>query len=202
VKKYNKYSNIKFNVVVFASGGGGNFQALIDKQIDFGYTITLLLVDRKCGAIKRAMTNNIPFVLIEKKELKDLFFAEVKKNIPKDTNLIVLAGFLSIISDDFCKTWRGRIINSHPSLLPKYGGKGMIGVKVQEAVIKAKENIAGCTIHYVTEKVDGGEIILQKSINTNLNETPWQLGNRIHKEENILLPKAIKILKKKLKNYI
>lgn len=193
--------NIKtFNIVVFASGGGGNFQSLIDYQKKIGYKITLLVTDNECMAIERAKINNIPYFFADKNKFKKTFFYQINKKIPKNTNLIVLAGFMSILDENFCQHWQKKIINTHPSLLPKYGGKGMYGVKVQEAVMKAKEKKAGCTVHYVTKEIDGGQIIIQKSINVNYDETPWELGGRIHEEEKKLLPKAIKIIRAKLKN--
>lgn len=189
-----------FNIVVFASGGGSNFQSLIDHQIKIGYKIILLITDKECMAIERAKINNIPYFFIDKNKFKKSFFHQINKNIPINTDLIVLAGFMSILDEKFCQKWQGKIINTHPSLLPKYGGKGMYGVKVQESVMKAKEKKAGCTVHYVNKDIDGGQIIIQKSINVNYNETPWELGGRIHEEEKKLLPKAIKIIIDKFKN--
>lgn len=191
--------NEKFNIVVCASGGGGNFQSIIENQDNFGYKINLLITDRECGAIKRAIENNINYILIDKKANTDNFYTLMDNAIPANTDLIVLAGFMPIISSDFCKKWKNKIINTHPSLLPKYGGKGMYGVKVQEAVMAAKEIYAGCTIHYVNERIDEGEIILQKSLKVDYNETPWELGGRIFKEEGKLLVEAINILKEKIK---
>jgi len=185
----------QFNIVVCASGGGGNFQTLIDNQKKFDYNISLLIIDRICGAIKRAVKSNIEYVVIEKKNVKDNFFDVLDSKIPANTSLIVLAGFMVIIPRKFFQKRLTKIINTHPSLLPKYGGKGMYGVKVQEAVIANKEKIAGCTIHYVNENIDGGEIILQKKIIVNNNESPWELGGRIFKEEGVLLVKAINIIK-------
>lgn len=115
--------------------------------------------------------------------------------IPNDVDLIVLAGFMPIIPKTLCEKWQGKMINTHPSLLPKYGGRGMFGVKVQEAVMQANEKWAGCTVHFVSEKIDAGEIILQKSIEVDYGETPWQLGGRIFKEENKLLVEAVRRLK-------
>ncbi len=118
--------------------------------------------------------------------------------IPKETDLIVLAGFMPIVPADVCARWKGKIINTHPSLLPKYGGKGMYGVRVQEAVMAAGEKQAGCTVHFVSDEIDGGEIILQKAIAVDSNETPWQLGGRIFLEENKLLVEAVKMLRSRV----
>jgi len=183
-----------YNVVVLASGGGSNFVALSKRQRIFKYNISLLIVDRICGAIDKAKELGIPYLFIDKKLHKENFFDDLEKAIPLNTNLIVLAGFMPIINEAFCCKWKGRIINTHPSLLPKYGGKGMYGVKVQEAVMKNNEKYAGCTVHFVTAEIDRGEIILQKKIIVDYNETPWQLGGRIHKEENKILAKSISLI--------
>ena len=183
-----------FHVTVCASGGGGNFEALIKGQVAGGYAINLLIVDRKCGAIDKAVQSNIPYLLLDKKNIGSSFFEVMDRAVPLGTNLIVLAGFYPIINDEFCRKWAGRIINTHPSLLPKYGGKGMYGVKVQEAVLANKEPLAGCTVHYVNEQIDGGGIILQKTVTVDPKESAWELGGRIFAEENKLLVEAIKIL--------
>ena len=181
-----------FNIVVCASGGGGNFRSLINHQSSYDYHISLLIVDRECKAINVANENNIPCIVLEKKFLGDSFFEEFAKAIPPDTNLIVLAGFFPIIPQCICDKWERKIINTHPSLLPEYGGKGMYGVKVQEAVLKNREKYAGCTVHYVNAGIDTGEIIFQKRIYVQENESAWELGGRVFNEEIKLLPLAVK----------
>lgn len=183
-----------FKIVVCASGGGGNFKALIDAQKSVGYTITKLIVNKDCGAIKIAEEHKIPWKCIKSKGNVN-FANDFIEAIPTDTELIVLAGYMPILPDLVCQKFNHKIINTHPSLLPKYGGKGMYGVKVQEAVMAAHESKAGCTVHYVTKDVDAGDIILQKEIDVNYSETPWQLGGRIFEEEIKLLPEAIKRVK-------
>jgi len=185
----------KFNIVVCASGGGGNFQAIIDAQISLDATIQLLIVDRQCGAINIAKANKIPYIQIPNQ--KPLLMLEKFENaIPSNTNLIILAGYLPILPSCICKKWQRKIINTHPSLLPKYGGKGMYGVKVQEAVMANHELTTGCTVHFVNEGIDEGEILLQKEILIDYNESPWELGGRIFQEENKLLIEAIRLFKK------
>lgn len=181
----------RFSIVVCASGGGGNFQALIDARADLGIDIALLIADRPCGAIERAVRHGIPHVVLGG------LFDEFVKVVPADIDLIVLAGFMPIVPEFICERWKGKIINTHPSLLPKYGGKGMYGVRVQEAVMRAKETTAGCTVHHVTAGIDEGGIILQKAIPVDYSETPWQLGGRIFKEENRLLVEAVRLLTKR-----
>lgn len=126
-------------------------------------------------------------------------FEDFERALPPRVDLIVLAGFMPIIPRDICERWQGKIINVHPSLLPKYGGKGMYGVKVQEAVMREKDEMAGCTVHFVNADIDAGEIILQKAIAVDYSETPWQLGGRVFKEENRLLVEAVKLNKAKRK---
>ena len=188
-----------FNIVVCASGGGGNFRSLIKYQCDYGYHISLLIVDRECPAIKISKENGISYSVLEKKVLGKSFFEEFEKIVPIDTNLIVLAGFLPIIPKWICEKWERKIINIHPSLLPKYGGKGMYGVKVQEAVLRNHEKYAGCTVHYVDSEIDTGEIIAQKKILVMENESAWELGGRVFNEEIILLPLAIKHIREAMK---
>ena len=106
-------------------------------------------------------------------------------------DLIVLAGFLSIIDEEFVEKWKGKIINIHPSLLPKFGGPGMYGIKVHEAVLAAGEKESGCTVHYVDNGVDSGEIIFQVKVPVMEGDTAEILQKRILVEEHKLLPKSI-----------
>lgn len=172
---------------------------MIKYQCDYGYHISLLIVDRECPAIKIAKENGISYSVLEKKVLGKSFFEEFEKIVPIDTNLIVLAGFLPIIPKWICEKWERKIINIHPSLLPKYGGKGMYGVKVQEAILRNHEKYAGCTVHYVDSEIDTGEIIAQKKILVMENESAWELGGRVFNEEIILLPLAIKHIREAMK---
>ena len=149
---------------------------------------------------RKGKKNDIPFLILNKRKDKLRFDSELDKAIPSNVDLIVLAGFLPIIPEFICDKWQGKMINTHPSLLPKYGGKGMYGVNVQKAVMRAKEKNAGCTVHYVNRDIDAGEIILQSSIDVNYSETPWQLGERVFKEENKLLVEAVKLIKLKAQN--
>jgi len=185
----------QFSIVVCASGGGGNFQALINARQSLNVQIVLLIVDRECGAIDRAVKEGIPYFRIQARTEQDDFSDRVIGVVPETTDLIVLAGFMPILPPAVCEHWRGRIINTHPSLLPKFGGRGMYGVKVQEAVMAAGEKQAGCTVHYVDEQIDGGQIILQRSIDVDYAQTPWQLGARVFAEENKLLVEAVKLIR-------
>jgi phosphoribosylglycinamide formyltransferase-1 len=144
-----------------------------------------MVANRDCQAIVRAKVQAIPTLLTKDWDEIDLALTEHR------IELIVLAGFLAIIPSWICKKWDKRIINIHPSLLPKFGGKGMYGIHVQEAVLHAQEKEAGCTIHYVSGEVDGGEIIAQATIEVLSNDTPETLSQRVQAEEKKLLPRII-----------
>ncbi|MFH1870145.1 MAG: formyltransferase family protein [Pseudomonadota bacterium] len=186
-----------FLVTVCASGGGGNFEAVVEAQEAQGYRVNLLIVDRECGAIDKADKHRIPCKQLNRALPTSELLREMDRAIPDDTDLIVLAGFFPIIGAELCRKWAGRMINTHPSLLPRYGGKGMYGVRVQEAVLASGDSMAGCTVHYVDERIDGGEIILQQAVAVNAQETAWELGGRIFIEENRLLVQAIGLIMRK-----
>ena len=109
--------------------------------------------------------------------------------------LIVLAGYLAIIPEWICTKWAQRIINIHPSLLPRHGGKGMYGIRVQEAVLAAGDKEAGCTVHYVSAEVDGGKIIAQSIVEVQSDDTPESLAKRVQQAEKELLPQVVGRLK-------
>ncbi|WP_294206194.1 phosphoribosylglycinamide formyltransferase [uncultured Chryseobacterium sp.] len=179
------------NIVVLVSGSGTNLQRIID-TIDQGEIrnakISLVVADRDCYGLERAKKHNIDHVLIPRGKN---FSSELDTTIPEHTDLIVLAGFLSILKPEFCQKWSGKIINVHPALLPKYGGKGMWGHHVHHAVIEAGEKESGVSVHFVTPGIDEGEIIMQKSFPLNEDETPETLAQKIHEVEYEIFPKAI-----------
>lgn len=184
------------NIVILVSGSGSNLQRIID-CIENGEIqdakINLVVADRECFGLQRAENHGIKNVLI--KRGKD-FSENVKKIIPETTDLIVLAGFLSILNKEFCASFNGKIINIHPALLPKFGGKGMWGNHVHEAVLKANEKESGATVHFVTPGIDEGEIILQKSFPIAENETLETLAQKIHEIEFEIFPEAINLVLK------
>jgi phosphoribosylglycinamide formyltransferase-1 len=184
--------------VVLVSGNGSNLQRIID-CIESGEilntNISVVIADRDCFGLERAKKHNIPTIVISRGKN---FSSELKNALPKNTDLIILAGFLSILSEEFCETFSGKIINIHPALLPKFGGKGMWGNHVHEAVLAAKENESGATVHYVTFGIDEGKIILQKSFLITKNETIETLAQKVHEIEFEIFPKAINLV---LNNY-
>lgn len=179
------------NIVVLVSGGGTNLQRIIDAVENgeiAGAAISLVVADRECIGMQRAQDHHIPTELIPRGKT---FSNELQQIIPENTDLIVLAGFLSILSKDFCESFPGKIINIHPALLPKYGGKGMWGNNVHKAVIAAKEKESGATVHFVTSGIDEGEIILQGKVEIEAGETAETLAEKIHQVEYEIFPKAI-----------
>lgn len=179
------------NIVVLISGSGSNLQNII-RNIDAGAIpdtkITMVVADRECFGLQHAKSHDIVHKIIPRG--KD-FSSQLAEDITEDTDLIVLAGFLSILSSDFTEKFKGKIINLHPALLPKFGGKGMWGEHVHRAVIAAGDAESGASVHFVTSEIDGGEIILQKSVPLEPTETPATLAAKIHEVEFEILPAAI-----------
>jgi phosphoribosylglycinamide formyltransferase-1 len=172
-------------IAVFASGTGTTLQTLIEQQAQYGYHISLVVTNRVCMAMERAEKHGIPVLLS-----KD--WDEIDQSLRQyDVKMIVLAGFLAIIPQWICATWDKHIINIHPSLLPKHGGKGMYGIHVQESVLASHDSIAGCTVHYVSAEVDGGAMIAQATVPVLAQDTPETLSLRVQQQEKILLPKVI-----------
>lgn len=179
-------------IAVFVSGGGTNLQNIIE-AIQSGKLksteIAMVMADRDCYAVERALDYDIPTYLLEDRKT---FSEDAEFNLEgEDIDLIVLAGFLSILTSEFTEKWKNKIINVHPSLLPKYGGKGMYGAKVHQAVLDAKETKSGATVHYVTAGVDEGEIMLQGEFEIEKNDTVEDLQQKVAKVEKEILIKAI-----------
>ena len=176
------------HIAVFASGTGTTLQALVDQQTAYGYHVALVVTNRQCQAQERAQAAGIPALVT-----KD--WCEINKALADhQIQLIVLAGYLAIIPEWICTQWAQRIINIHPSLLPRHGGKGMYGIHVQEAVLAAGDTVAGCTVHYVSAEVDGGNCIAQATIDVLPDDTPETLSLRVQAQEKLLLPRTIKTI--------
>lgn len=183
-----------FKIGVLVSGGGSNLQSIIDKSKsgELQCKVEVVIGDRECYGVERAKEAGIDGYTLDRKVLKKELCREIDKIVSeKGIDLIVLAGFLSIIDEEFVNKWKGRIINIHPSLLPKFGGPGMYGIRVHEAVLKAGEQESGCTVHYVDTAVDSGEIIAQKRVKVLEGDTPEILQKRVLVEEHKLLPESI-----------
>lgn len=188
------------NVCVFVSGGGTNLQALIDfeKQGKLKHGKLKLVVSNKpdAYALERAKNAGIETCVVEKSKLDASEFEKklYELMIENDIDVIVLAGFMCILSSWFTSKFEKRIINVHPSLIPSFCGKGFYGLKVHEAALAYGVKVSGATVHYVNEIPDGGEIILQKAVSIKKNDTPETLQRRIMEQaEWKMLPKAVEI---------
>lgn len=198
--------NKKIRTAVLVSGNGTNLQALINAQknkiIKSGKIELVISNNSNAFALKRAEKSKIPFEIISKKECKKIEEFERKlKEILKSykIELIVLAGFMSVLSKNFVKDYPKKIINIHPSLIPSFCGKNFYGIKVHEEAIKRGVKITGATTHFVNEIVDGGEIIMQKAVKVLDNDTAEKLQKRVMESaEWIILPKTVEKVCKSL----
>ncbi len=185
------------NIAVFASGAGTNAQKIIDyfKNSSLGKVSLIGSNNHLAGVVKIAAAENIPVLIFDKKEFNDSGYLHALRS--ECVDFIALAGFLWKIPGILIENFPGKIINIHPALLPGYGGKGMYGSAVHDAVIKAGEKQSGITIHYVDEKYDHGRIIFQATCPTDKNETVDSLAKKIHLLEHKYYPLEIeKILEK------
>lgn len=180
------------NICVFASGSGTNFKAITEakKSGIIHSDISLLITNNSdCGAVGIAKENGIPVFHISRKAYPDLSEEEyanlfLDKLDEHKINFIVLAGYMKMLDASIIRKFPKRIINIHPALLPKFGGKGMYGMNVHKAVIEAGEKESGVTIHYVNENYDEGEIILQEKVEVTPYDTPETLQKRVLKLEH------------------
>lgn len=197
----------KTRIAVFVSGGGTNLQALMDAakrgEIPDGEITLVLASNDKAYALTRAAEHNIPSVVVKRKDYEtQLAYEEAVKGILSENgiDMIVLAGFMSILSENFTAAYPKRIVNVHPSLIPAFCGKGFYGLRVHEAALAYGVKVTGATVHYVNEIPDGGEIILQKAVEIEEGDTPEVLQRRVMEQaEWILLPKAVEMVAAKLR---
>lgn len=188
-------------IAVLVSGGGTNLQALIDSREKEGLgggEIAAVVSSRKDAyALKRAEAAGIKgYVLSGKGLTTDEYGSRLCELLENEVKpeLVVLAGFLKVLSTGFCKKYENRIINIHPSLIPSFCGDGMYGLKVHEAALAKGVRVSGATVHFVDAVTDGGPIILQKAVEVHEGDTPEVLQKRIMDEaEHILLPRAVRL---------
>ena len=193
---------LKTKIAVFVSGGGTNFEALINAQengkIPHGEIVLMVSSSKTAYALKRAENHGIKSVVCSKKELgsQESFEEEILKNLEEnDIQLIVLAGFMSILSQEFTKKYENRIINIHPSLIPSFCGEGFYGLHVHEAALKKGVKVTGATVHIVNEIPDGGPIIMQKAVYIEENDTPEILQKRVMEQaEWKILPESVELM--------
>ena len=197
----------KMKIAVLCSGGGTNFQAILNAS-DAGMLpdgeVRLVITDhQEAFVLKRAERAGIKAEIVDCNEVPDRAEREAKIERLLQENqidLIVLAGFMTILSERFVKQYPERIINVHPALIPSFCGKGFYGLHVHEAVLKAGVKVTGATVHYVNEVCDGGKIILQKAVEVKEGDTPEILQKRVMREaEWVILPEAVERVCKKLR---
>ncbi len=185
------------NIAIFVSGGGTDMQSVIDgvKNGQINGKVKLIVANKdNIFALTRAKNEGIPSKVYKIKDYESIEKRDeaiLNDLISMDIDLVVLAGYLSIVTPVIVDKFRDRIINIHPSLIPKFCGKGFYGLKVHEAVVNAKETESGCTVHYVDEGADTGKIIEQVKVPVYPTDTAEILQERILKEEHILLPKIV-----------
>ena len=196
----------KTKIAVFVSGGGTNLQALIDAQaagiLTSGEIVLVLASRADAYALERAKKADIKGVVCSRKELgsQEAFENAISAALAEHgIELIVLAGFMSILSEDFTKQWPERIINVHPSLIPSFCGKGFYGLTVHEKALEYGVKVTGATVHFVNEIPDGGKIIAQKAVEILDGDTPEVLQKRVMEQaEWILLPQATEAVSAKI----
>ena len=194
-------------IVVLVSGGGTNLQALLDAQqsglLTDGEIVLVIASNAKAYALTRAAQAGVPAVVCSRKELgsQAAFEAAISQALADHgVELIVLAGFMSILSEDFTSRWPRRILNVHPSLIPSFCGKGYYGLKVHEAALAYGVKVTGATVHFVNEVPDGGEILLQKAVEVLPGDTPEVLQRRVMEQaEWILLPQATQMISEEIR---
>ncbi len=183
---------------ILASGNGTNLQAIIDKSRNgqIPVRVAVVISDRNAFALRRARAHNIPAYIVKpgeydsQREYEQQMVDILKKH---GSELVVLSGFMKILSPHFIDSFKGRIINIHPSLIPAFCGKGFYGMKVHEAVIDYGVKITGATVHFVDENVDSGPIIIQKAVAVEDSDTPETIAQKVHEIEHEILPEALKL---------
>lgn len=191
----------KMRIAVLVSGGGTNLEALLNAQeagqLPHGEIVLVCASSEGAYALERAKNHGVPAVAVARKAMSQSAF-ETELNIKLAAyraDVIVLAGFLSILSAEFVSRWQGRILNVHPSLIPAFCGRGMYGLHVHEAALQRGVKITGATVHLVNEIPDGGEILLQKAVEVLPSDTPETLQRRVMEQaEWILLPRATEMV--------
>lgn len=186
-------------IAVFASGSGSDFQSVIDANEREQFCEISLLVASKEGiyAIERAKKHGIDSIVRNKKdfasveEMYEDIIAELNR---RGVDYVVLAGYLSMLGENFVRAFPDRIINIHPSLIPSFCGKGYYGLNVHRAALEYGVKISGLTVHFVDEHYDSGAIILQRAVEVREDDTPESLQARILEEEHRALPEAVKLL--------
>ena len=189
----------ELTIAVFASGGGSNLQAIIDaikSGAIHGKIAAVISNNSHAFALQRAEMEHIANYHISAKKYpnSDDLRSELESILDGHSiNLIVLAGYMKLLPVEIVRRYKGRIINIHPALLPKFGGKGMYGINVHKAVIEAGERFSGATVHFVDEVYDNGAVIIQRRIPVDPDDTPETLAARVLEVEHTILPLAVRL---------
>lgn len=188
----------KAKIAVLVSGGGTNLQALIDAQgsgiLQSGEIRAVITTNPRAYALERASKAGIETLILPRDGFEEALEAAL---VERDIDLIILAGFMRILSADFTARWPRRILNVHPALIPSFCGQGFYGLKVHEAALERGVKVTGATVHFVNEIPDGGEIILQKAVEVLPGDSPEVLQRRVMEQaEWILLPQAAELVSK------
>ena len=186
-----------FKIAVLVSGGGTNLQSIIDavKVGELDCKIEMVISSKSyVYALERAKKAGIDTYVVSKKEYGENQSNRILELTEGKVDLIVLAGYLSILDGEILDKFKNRIINIHPSLIPSFCGPKMYGLHVHEAAIKKGVKVSGCTVHFVNNEVDGGAIILQEAVPVYFEDSAEDLQKRILVKEHLLLPKAIKLI--------
>ena len=191
----------KARIAVLVSGGGTNLQALLDAELPSGEIVLVVSSKEGAYALERAGKAGVPAVTIARKLCtQSAFEAQLQKLLEEyRVDLIILAGFLTILSADFTRRYPRRILNVHPSLIPSFCGEGYYGLKVHEQALARGVKVTGATVHFVNEIPDGGEIILQKAVEILPGDTPEILQRRVMEQaEWKLLPQAAELVSREI----
>ncbi len=193
------------NVAVLVSGGGTNLQAIIDfagqGKLESGKIVKVISSKAGVYALERAKEAEIPTAVVQRKDkTQDEFEKGILSELQScQAQVIVLAGFMCILSKDFTDRYKDRIINVHPSLIPSFCGEGFYGLKVHQSALEYGVKVTGATVHYVNEIADGGKIIMQKAVKIKANDTPESLQKRVMEEaEWKILPASLEMVCKKV----
>ena len=193
---------LKTRIAVFVSGGGTNLQALLDAQADgkltAGEIVLVLASNDSAYALTRAERFGVPTAVCSRRALgsQEAFEAAMEAELAAHSiDMIVLAGFMSILSKRFTDKWPERIVNVHPALIPSFCGEGFSGLRVHRAALERGVKVTGATVHFVNEIPDGGRILLQKAVSVEAGDTPETLQRRVMEQaEWILLPQAVQMV--------
>jgi phosphoribosylglycinamide formyltransferase-1 len=195
---------LKYRIAAYISGSGSNLKAILDYSIQkkIASEVVLVIANKDASGLEYPASLGIETAVIPRKEMPRKEFVRRQEELLKKYNvdLIVLAGYIRKLPKEVTDKYENRIINIHPALLPKFGGKGMYGMNVHRAVIEANEKYSGPTIHFVDDIYDNGEILLQKKVEISIDDTPETLQKKVLELEHIAYPEAIKLLEERREN--